>query len=391
MIKEITIKNFKSIEALNLELGRFNVLIGENGSGKTNILEAIALGGAAAADKLDNEFLGSRGIRVTDPELMRAAFTPKTKNKEISLQFIGDDDSIARFRLKNDNKPYSKWIDGEQENVAKELLELLKGKDEENRASGEVPGQPFLLEKHKGKINGSILRSIAKVYLPAFSGKSALSNFIIYSPENATLRVFEQEGQVLPLGIKGEGLFKLIKNFILAKTKKPIREIKENLKVFDWFEDFALPEISVHNEFVLKIKDRFLSSQLNEFDQGSSSEGFLFFLFYLCLFISKDTPEFFAIDNVEASFNPKLCVEVTKVLIRLCKKQGKQVIVTTHNPSILDGINLHDPEERLFVIKRNTLGYTIAKRITAKPNTKSPVKLSEAWTRGYIGGLPKNF
>jgi predicted ATPase len=215
-----------------------------------------------------------------------------------------------------------------------------------------------------------------------------LSSFIIYSPENTTLRIFEQEGQILPLGIRGEGLFKLIKTLLLAKDKKPILEIKENLKLFDWFDDFNLPEMASANEFVLKIKDRFLSSQLNEFDQRSANEGFLFLLFYLSLFISKDTPVFFAIDNLEASFNPKLCVEISKMLIRLCKEKKKQVIVTTHNPSILDGLNLHDPEERLFVIKRNTNGHTIAKRITEKPEAESPVKLSDAWTRGYIGGLP---
>ncbi len=49
MIRKIIIKNFKSIAGLSLELGRFNVLIGGNGSGKTNILEAIALGSAAGS------------------------------------------------------------------------------------------------------------------------------------------------------------------------------------------------------------------------------------------------------------------------------------------------------------------------------------------------------
>jgi len=96
MIKEIKIKNFKSIDELSLELGQFNVLIGENGSGKTNILEAVALGAAAASNKLDNEFLGSRGIRVTNPEFMRSAFSRKTKDREIDLEFIADDDSTSR-------------------------------------------------------------------------------------------------------------------------------------------------------------------------------------------------------------------------------------------------------------------------------------------------------
>ncbi|MDM8528522.1 AAA family ATPase [Anaerolineales bacterium HSG24] len=37
MIKQIRIENYKSIQKLKLELGRITVLIGENGSGKTNI------------------------------------------------------------------------------------------------------------------------------------------------------------------------------------------------------------------------------------------------------------------------------------------------------------------------------------------------------------------
>ena len=41
MIQEIRIKNFKSVQKLKLELGRVNVLIGANGCGKSNILEAI--------------------------------------------------------------------------------------------------------------------------------------------------------------------------------------------------------------------------------------------------------------------------------------------------------------------------------------------------------------
>ena len=341
MIKEIKIKNFKSIDELSLELGQFNVLIGENGSGKTNILEAVALGAAAAADKLDNEFLNSRGVRVTKPELMRAAFNTQSRDKEIYLEFRGNNDDKKEFFLMNDNRPYSVWKD-------------VKGE----KLKEEFPG---------------------------------LSKFIIYYPEYTTLRVFEKEGQILPLGIKGEGLFSLIKNLLLADEKAPIEEIKENLKLIDWFEDFQLPEAIAPNEFMLKIKDRFLDIQMNQFDQRSSNEGFLFLLFYLGLFISADTPSFFAIDNVEASFNPKLCVEVSKTLIRLAKAKNKQVIVTTQNPSILDGINLHNPDERLFVIKRNTMGHTTARRITNKPDTQTSVKLSEAWTRGYIGGLPKNF
>jgi len=80
-------------------------------------------------------------------------------------------------------------------------------------------------------------------------------------------------------------------------------------------------------------------------------------------------------------------------LVQLAKKYERQVIFTTHNPAILDGLDLEDDQQRLFVIYRNRLGYTKARRILPpKPlEGQEPVRLSEAFLRGYIGGLPKNF
>ena len=43
MIRKVRVENYKSIPNLTLDLGRLTVLIGENGCGKSNILEAIAL------------------------------------------------------------------------------------------------------------------------------------------------------------------------------------------------------------------------------------------------------------------------------------------------------------------------------------------------------------
>src|SRR6267142_200332 len=89
MIRKVRVENYKSLPDLTLDLGRVTVLIGANGSGKSNILEAIALASAAAQNKLDNEFLISRGIRVTETRFMRSAFTETAAppdNIQISVQ-----------------------------------------------------------------------------------------------------------------------------------------------------------------------------------------------------------------------------------------------------------------------------------------------------------------
>ena len=74
MIKSVKIENYKSIQSLEVDVGRFNVIIGENGAGKSNFLEALVLFGAAEANKLDNEFLVSRGVRAVDYTRMLSSF-----------------------------------------------------------------------------------------------------------------------------------------------------------------------------------------------------------------------------------------------------------------------------------------------------------------------------
>lgn len=135
------------------------------------------------------------------------------------------------------------------------------------------------------------------------------------------------------------------------------------------------------------------SSRWTSDDQRSANEGFLFLLFYFALFISPDTPAFFAIDNVDASLNPKLCSELLKEIAALAEKHKKQAILTTHNPAVLDGLDLNDDEQRLLVVHRNRQGHTRVRRVhPPKPlEGQAPMKLSEAFLRGYIGGLPKNF
>jgi predicted ATPase len=112
MFTEVQIENYKSIQSLKINLGRVNVFIGENGCGKSNILEAIALAGAAAGDKLNNEFLAPRGIRVTEPEFMRSTFDKENITKEIKLSFKIDTQNgqeLIKFSIQNDNRPYSNW------------------------------------------------------------------------------------------------------------------------------------------------------------------------------------------------------------------------------------------------------------------------------------------
>lgn len=116
-------------------------------------------------------------------------------------------------------------------------------------------------------------------------------------------------------------------------------------------------------------------------------------LFYIALMVSDDTPKIFAIDNIDASLNPKLCTKLITIIAELAEQFDKQVFLTTHNPAILDGLDLNDSNQKLFVVSRAKSGNTRAKTIEADnlpvDSDGEPMRLSEALLRGYLGGLPK--
>lgn len=421
MIEKIGIKNFKSIDEVNLDLARVNVIIGENGAGKSNILESIALGAAAAAGKLDNEFLVSRGIRVTKPEYMRSAFSSENRDSHIEF-FARGSDGFYGCKLVNDNKPYSHWIDstavddtGEiianifSARMAEKLTQELKSKNDTKLPNEEVEkiarntldivlkdlqsrGIIELDESKEGVLE------IKDVFEPPadeifrLNTKKEISGFVVYSPENTALRTFEQEGQLEPLGVNGAGLFRLLK-VMSAGDENKIQRIKQNLHVLGWFQDFNIFDDSQVGEQKIEIRDRYIDPNVPALDQKSANEGFLFLLFYNALFISDNTPKFFAIDNIDASLNPRLCAEVIRQITELAIENDKQVILTTHNPAILDGLDLSSPNHRLFIARRNIDGHTVLSKAKAPRAVQGAesVRLSEAFIRGYLGGLPKGF
>ncbi|WP_294296485.1 AAA family ATPase [uncultured Chryseobacterium sp.] len=412
MLKTVNIKNFKSVWDLKLDLGRVNVFIGENGCGKTSILEAISVASAALSNKLDQEFLSSRGVRITEPRLMKSAFNISEKDDNIDIDISNTESDFVNYKINYKNK--SLVIEDFNTNIKpqfsiKEILEVFNKilsyeklsaennteseKITENKNSKAIPSwlQQFA-ENSSNDEEKNITTDFVDKSSPQLAKKLNISNFLIYTPENYFLRRFEEEVQIKPIGVRGEGLFSHLVE-LFKENPEFYKELSENLKLINWFDGMEIPPDLSFTEMRLNIRDRFLKESIEYFDQRSANEGFLYLLFYFTLFLSNETPECFAIDNVDNALNPKLCKELIERIVVLSKEKQKQIILTTHNPSILDGLNLKDDDQRLFVIYRNADGHTKARRIKAPKeiNDINIARLSEAFIRGYIGGLPKNF
>lgn len=360
MISNFKIKNFKSIADLELDLGRVNIFIGENGCGKTNILEGVAFGaviderrtyyqtGDPISDrdhlKRNYKFIKNAGIRENHPEAYFSSFD--SKNKMI-------------FEI---NDILTKTISLDENEVWDVEMEFIN---------------------EKAEFDSKFRRS--------------LLNFLIFSPEISSLQkfVYDKSSPIDDIEPRGEGFYKHLV-FLCKRRPEIFNQLNEKLKLIDWFKGFDFPEDlnKSYTEKTINIKDKYLE-HLDYFDQRSSNEGFLFLLFYLTLFLSENTPPFFAIDNIDNALNPKLCAKLIQELIKIAKDEnlGKQVLLTTHNPAVLDGLDLADEEQRLFAVYRNVDVETTARRVKApkKIEGTEPVRLSEAFIRGYLGGLPNNF
>ncbi len=388
MIDKIEIKNYKSIVNLTLEPGRFNVIIGTNGCGKSNVLEAITMASAASSNRLDNANLQSRNVRITEPSFMMNAFEDSDGEIKEEMPFIkitveGDNRVWATNVFLAFNQKTKEWINLGSINDSDKIrmtLDKLQDNGKELAFYQSVNNDIELLEERQPELYQSL-----KKYL---IDKPALHSFLCYCPNENVLR--EMTSSITyPLGSKGEGLFQYLKEISRNNGHDLFVKINIGLRMLDWFDGMSVPDDLLTKEYKLTIADRYLKDSLHSFDQRSTNEGFLYLLFYLTLFNSEDTPQFFAVDNIETSFNPGLCQNLTKYLVKTTKENNKQVILTTHNPYVLDGLDLSDDEQRLFVCRRNIDGHTRIERVKYRADRK--MSLSELWMSGLIGALPDNF
>jgi predicted ATPase len=388
MLQSFSITNYKSIVDLSLELGRFNVFIGENGCGKSNVLEAFGMAAAGATNRLSNEDLYNRGIRLARPSLIRNSFSSENISKRIEVQWkLSSADDIISLTFDTSKEYFSRYaVFQHAEETADALANIAVKHIEGSRMDQEVRRLiQEILKRNEGLLEANLQ-------------KEAISHFGIYNANTLALRGLQVESRREPLGLHGEGL-----DVAIARLSPLLREqLSEHARLVSWVDDIEIDEQGARKQqgskpgrsmSELYFRDRFMAEDNCVFSAENANEGVLHVLFYLALFMSEETPKFFAIDNIETSLNPRLLRHMIKLLAQLSKEHDKQALITTHNPAALDGLNLNDDEQRLFEVYRSDEGHTRVRRIKTKPEQPGgeKLKLSEMWMRGLLGAIPQHF
>lgn len=392
MLERVKILNFKSILDEEIQLGSFNVFIGQNGCGKTNVLEAVGMLAAGVSGRLTVEDLYNRGIRMGRPSLMASSFPGAGESPPLELSgatvLPSGPNSFTFGLVPKDPAAYGgSWIPRNTTAPDDEFSKLFPAFIE--RVGGKSPDELSATDRRALDLMVGFLAKQAET-------DQFIAPYAIYAPATNTLRGLETTSRRDPLGLYGENLDVTLSTF----PKEDLDRLKELVHIIDWVDDLQFDEGDRGKFDGLKLgrsvsrlyfTDKYMRPDNRTFSAENANEGILHVLFHLALFLSAKTPSIFAIDNLDTSLNPGMCRRLTKVLAELAVERKKQALVTTHNPAILDGLNLNDDAQRLFVVYRNDDGHTKVKRVRMKPDAAPGLKLSELWLRGHLGALPLDF
>ena len=392
MLANLSVSTFKSLDAVAVELGLVNVFIGANGSGKSNLLEALGVLSAAADGKVDDQALLSRGVRPGLPALYKSAFPAKSGTRIPPHLHFGADSSGARYEVSlhnplNDPEPAWRfktelWEEGDRKLVGRSPR--IKANPERGLAA---------------------LKAVEVSTGAALDLLRLLQGYVIFSPTTSVLRGVAPETQPRqPVGLSGGNLPQAIRDLLKQRRRDDrVRRICDDvLELLDWADSFgcapsgvlALSPTAAASKDVVRFRDRFMRKDRNMLSGYDASEGALYTLFLAVISGHESSPALCAVDNADHGLNPRLARSLMEHLCQwyLESSTPRQILLTTHNPLVLDGLPLEDDRVRLFTVSRTSSGRTAVRRVVVDEQLRERAErgwsLSRLWVMGHLGGVP---
>jgi predicted ATPase len=415
-LKKIRIQGFKSIVDQEIEPGQVNVLIGANGSGKTAMLEAIGMLSAAISGYVDDESLERRGVRLGIPQLYKSSFKD-FKADHISLSIdSGNSDEMWHYsvELANPNEnPERAWIyQHERLNLNNQLVLQHTKNKVDIYGAGEIKLQ--INEADKTFEGANTTFSMAVSQTETASGNvflellRQLKSYAIYAPSTPMLCDVVTDTRThatrFPLGLSGNRLAQAMQPLIDVENETYGHlDLDEVLDLLDWIDSIAVvspntdilsPSVS-RLQKVLRFTDFLMGKDNNRFTAYDASEGSLYVFFLLTLAMHPEAPRIFAVENFDQALNPRLARALANSFCQAIFGNPRQpmVFLTTHNPLVLDGIDILDDGVRLFAIDRDSTGYTTINRVFVTEELlkkgEQGLTLSDLWVMGLLGGVSR--
>ena len=394
MLESLTVRTFKSLEDVTVHLGLVNVFIGANGSGKSNLLEALGVLSAAADGKVDDLALLARGVRPGLPALYKTAFPAKRGKRIPPHLYFGATGAKARYEVSLHNpleEPVPAW-----------RFKTERLQEDDSILVSRMPTQTAKTNPERGL---AALKTVESAEGDALELLRLLQGYAIFSPATAVLRGVAPETQPRrPVGLSGGNLPRAILDLLKQRKwdKRSKRICRDALGLIDWAKSFgwssadlmALSASAAASKTVLRFRDRYMRDGRNILSGYDASEGALYALFLAVVAGHEASPRLCAVDNADHGLNPRLARSLMECLCAWYLDAGslRQILLTTHNPLVLDGLPLQDDRVRLFTVSRTSTGRTAVRHVDLDDSLMARAEqgwsLSRLWVMGHLGGVP---
>ena len=391
-LKSLHLKSFLSFgsDCPPVELGPLNVIIGANGTGKSNFIEAIDLLRAAPSV---SESLNARaavrdgggvrewiwkGAKDDSGASIEAVLECPRKRANLRYRMRFADAGKYRFKIReeivedvgpgkkgSEPKIYYRLVDGK--GIRKEGKRYRKFMDDE------IDAGISLLARHKDPERYPELAKIGetfesmRIYREWHFGRDSVARM----PQMADLPDARLAPDASNLG--------LVLNRLRREPASKERFLHALRKLYDGIDDFDLQiEGGALQIFIQEGRNLVPAKRL--------SDATLRYLCLLAVLCHPDPGPLICIEEPELGMHPDILVALADLLVEASEKA--QLVVTTHSEILVDAMTKRP--ESIFVAERDSNG-TRLERLEddeIKPWLEEyGDSLGECWMQGHIGGL----
>jgi energy-coupling factor transporter ATP-binding protein EcfA2 len=388
MITEIGIEGFKSLEKVDLKLGKLNLFVGANASGKSNFLDALRVlqgigygftiaeifngkpksassevwegirGGTARA-----KFAGPAETQSSDPLAFRVCLkAPRGSHVfSYSIHISTESGSIVSEGLKMDSMPLfetSEWADS---------AALAENSHKSGRPALHSLDRVLSLDQAEEK--------------ELEASRKLLSNMQRLSPSPEILRTYGQVLQADRIGEAGENFASLVKTILKSRNDR------------DAFTSWLQQLLGTEAEKVKILKGAkgeplfALERGGTDFNADVLSDGTLRFAALVSAFFQPDMPDVITVEEIENGIHPGRIRLLLELLKSQSSEDGPQVFATTHSPVVLAWLEEEDYETTFFCKRDEESGASIIKPLSEIPHLVELVRkhsISDMFVEGWM-------
>jgi predicted ATPase len=395
-ISRLRVTNFKSFKELDIDLQKYNVVVGANASGKSNftqvfaflrdiaqygLKDAISLQGGV--EYLTNIQIGgneelSVSITIANPSLPRGMMTRESDNKSYRLDFC---ELIYEFSLKF-KKTHKNNFDVEQDRLILKCQFVEAGLQKNGQNAPLVDGsimithRPDIISGEQNLPEGISVnlidfdlkwkqllpdssRGTLLLEYPSFEFGELFKNITIYDLDPKLSKKAVAISGRTELEENGSNLTLVLKNILEdKKQRRTLSNLIQDLLPF--VRDVRIEKIIDQSlRFTLRetySEKRFVPASL-------MSDGTLNILALIVALYFGNRP-FIIIEEPERNIHPHLIGRVVNMIVETSER--KQILITTHNPELIK----HTDINHILLVSRDSEGFSVITRPSEKEDVK---------------------